>query len=174
MRLAAQFQSLGRDSVCSSGRWKTTDDVVKEVSISWARFCLFKLELLGATRTRHMTVSISWARFCLFKPSPLPRCDLICRCFNLLGEILSVQAFTVISVSPLMISFQSLGRDSVCSSLEPGARVYVEFDVSISWARFCLFKQARAARAPTPRRSFNLLGEILSVQARLAAEGGQR
>ena len=39
-----------------------------------------------------MAVSISWARFCLFKLEPQTRVRLRDGRFNLLGEILSVQA----------------------------------------------------------------------------------
>ena len=85
--------------------------------------------------------------------------------FNLLGEILSVQA-NAFKVSPNgYFGFQSLGRDSVCSSLPRETALAALFPVSISWARFCLFKRGVAPKLHLFQIGFNLLGEILSVQA---------
>ena len=114
-RSSLWFQSLGRDSVCSS---RSSPPVLR----------------VG------VPVSISWARFCLFKPNrelhpPLPQ-----QSFNLLGEILSVQAESCIGTTESGLEFQSLGRDSVCSSSSTTMRILLTVAVSISWARFCLFK----------------------------------
>ena len=61
--------------------------------------------------------------------------------FNLLSEILSVQASLDLTVDEMRAMFQSLERDSVCSS-QDGVENFVPQYVS-----------------------FNLLSEILSVQA---------
>ena len=111
------FQSLGRDSVCSS---------------EWPEY---EAESVGQ-------VSISWARFCLFKPVRRPFSKLQLLGFNLLGEILSVQAIIEYIPTFLTAEFQSLGRDSVCSSFLPVSQPRYPILVSISWARFCLFKRA--------------------------------
>ena len=110
------FQSLGRDSVCSSQGNRALRPFRGAVSISWARFCLFKLGVCFDA-TLNFFVSISWARFCLFK----------------------------LQVQPRVLEF---------------------IIVSISWARFCLFKPWANAHYVSAILSFNLLGEILFVQAR--------
>ena len=184
-----RFQSLGRDSVCSSPAWQPTRSSSLFVSISWARFCLFKHEYDLALSSDNFefqslgrdsvcssyptsvpmpettTVSISWARFCLFKLRALALSTYIMCSFNLLGEILFVQARWQHMKDRGDAPFQSLGRDSVCSSIGLTAADLVKLRVSISWARFCLFKLAPTP-PPTPgQTSFNLLGEILFVQA---------
>jgi len=85
--------------------------------------------------------------------------------FNLLGEILFVQApFVNVSID-FLYWFQSLGRDSVCSSRATSAAKSFSVEVSISWARFCLFKRDTIQTAALVLSRFNLLGEILFVQA---------
>ena len=113
-------------------------------------------------------VSISWARFCLFKQVVEKSGEVLRPSFNLLGEILSVQAREHSGRQTRLRVFQSLGRDSVCSSEHHPARVGVELVVSISWARFCLFKPLLSPLSPLSPLCFNLLGEILSVQAIVA------
>jgi len=101
------FQSLERDSVCSS----SFDD--------------YPGVLDGI-------VSISWARFCLFKLKHFPRPFGQEQSFNLLGEILSVQASATAEMPHCPSVFQSLERDSVCSSCEAAHRAASPVDVSIS------------------------------------------
>ena len=86
-------------------------------------------------------VSISWARFCLFKPLGTLGGVALLIGFNLLGEILFVQAWTAPDTAPAHPQFQSLGRDSVCSSHDDDLIATLTTLVSISWARFCLFKR---------------------------------
>ena len=52
--------------------------------------------------------------------------------FNLLSEILFVQALPSMGVIRASVSFQSLERDSVCSSRLPGRGQDVGIEVSIS------------------------------------------
>jgi len=159
-----RFQSLGRDSVCSSNCHNRGVALAKPVSISWARFCLFKL-------SSFITSSLFIIRFnllgeILFVQALLrPSSSANSASFNLLGEILFVQACMASNLRWARGQFQSLGRDSVCSSREAANKRERQIQVSISWARFCLFKPGLATHSIFVIICFNLLGEILFVQA---------
>ena len=140
------FQSLGRDSVCSS-------------------------YLMGLPPRWTEIVSISWARFCLFKPGFYRLMVGSRSSFNLLGEILFVQARLGDVRRIRSARFQSLGRDSVCSSMWKDLKEVVLLAVSISWARFCLFKLGLCCGCVVACARFNLLGEILFVQAGAPQKG---
>ena len=112
-----------------------------------------------------MTVSISWARFCLFKQEQIRVRRQGHGGFNLLGEILFVQARATTPPKRSLMAFQSLGRDSVCSSCVSSNDFGSGIFVSISWARFCLFKHPDKNTLQQSMQGFNLLGEILFVQA---------
>jgi len=87
---APQFQSLGRDSVCSYFDGACFSEAWRLVSIPRSGFCLFILARLN----------ISWMRTALFQS---------------LGRD-SVCSYSLLSLYLVLLSkFQSLGRDSVCS-----------------------------------------------------------
>ena len=111
------FQSLGRDSGCSSEWQGASDEYVHSVSIPRSGFWVFKLEP-GTGPTGEATVSIPRSGFWVFKPC--------CRTSTRGNDL----------------KFQSLGRDSGCSS------------TSRRWIRL------------RKRQSFNPSVGILGVQAR--------
>ena len=136
-----EFQSLGRDSVCSShngASWRCCGGTVVFQSLGRDSVCS-SMQRLTAPRYEFQ-VSISWARFCLFKRGSDRGYTASTACFNLLGEILFVQALLPQCAMALGCRFQSLGRDSVCSSRQEKKSLKQRGTVSISWARFCLFK----------------------------------
>ena len=86
--------------------------------------------------------------------------------FNLLSEILFVQAARLSNPPGEHPTFQSLERDSVCSSIGPGAgngSSSVGFQ-SLERDSVCS-SQTDAPPAGSPPASFNLLRDILFVQA---------
>ncbi len=135
------FQSLGRDSVCSSQAIYGFLSVSDNVSIPRSGFCLFK-PTRTPPRTRSLKpVSIPRSGFCLFKPGRRVQLHIGRLGFNPSVGILFVQALAAyfFDLSKIKVSiprsgfclfklgiplgggldrweFQSLGRDSVCSS----------------------------------------------------------
>ena len=162
------FQSLERDSVCSSQQGRVEDFIGGLVSISWARFCLFKQKyrafVEAAKSGFNLLSEILFVQARLFA-----RTAQHLRSFNLLSEILFVQASTGAPSASSASRFQSLERDSVCSSLHVKIMQFLCVIVSISWARFCLFKRRWRFGQLRLLSRFNLLSEILFVQASTAA-----
>ena len=66
-RLANEFQSLGRDSGCSSRSSSATGRMVGQVSIPRSGFWVFKRYLFGFTHIRDKPVSIPRSGFWVFK-----------------------------------------------------------------------------------------------------------
>ena len=120
-RRTSRFQSLGRDSGCSSRRGRVTIATHKAVSIPRSGFWVFK-RADGKPNKRGKFVSIPRSGFWVFKPlSYTPVCLLVC-CFNPSVGILGVQARRSEGLGRQRPEFQSLGRDSGCSSSRTATR----------------------------------------------------
>ncbi len=136
--LHVQFQSLGRDSVCSYETKRSTPIYHVAVSIPRSGFCLF-IPYCAASIVAALHVSIPRSGFCLFilrliialnrliscfNPSvgilfvhtrPPERSTLTRARFNPSVGILFVHTRTCLPGAAVAPRFQSLGRDSVCS-----------------------------------------------------------
>ena len=134
------FQSLGRDSGCSSCLGCAQADDVRVVSIPRSGFWVFKL----------------LHRF-------LPR-DII-PSFNPSVGILGVQASQFSFPDRSFSGFQSLGRDSGCSSFSLLGLLVSGSVVSIPRSGFWVFKQVGIAVGACGVGSFNPSVGILGVQA---------
>ena len=136
----AEFQSLGRDSGCSSNKGGYIIVTLYRVSIPRSGFWVFK---------RRYLVDVG------HEPA----------CFNPSVGILGVQAFQPRNSPAAMGQFQSLGRDSGCSSLGTRDAAAGRSGVSIPRSGFWVFKRLRPP--PGERRSpgFNPSVGILGVQA---------
>ena len=135
------FQSLGRDSGCSSQAISIVAIIVSIVSIPRSGFWVFKPSSCGGSQPE------------------LPR-------FNPSVGILGVQASSAVRpafVSPL---FQSLGRDSGCSSKRVGGGLSGGVAVSIPRSGFWVFKLKTKGKCNATTKSFNPSVGILGVQAR--------
>ena len=131
------FQSLGRDSGCSSRSAALASSSLLHVSIPRSGFWVFKrpVRLLRAHGRRRFNPSVG---------------------------ILGVQARTWPRSTPAPAAFQSLGRDSGCSSVHVQWREIPQAHVSIPRSGFWVFKLAwqrrSAARAAAgvsiPRSGF--------------------
>ena len=117
------FQSLGRDSGCSSDRQ------------TWAAIW-------------QCHVSIPRSGFWVFKRRHQQRSDAQARSFNPSVGILGVQASTALIRRPHYYQFQSLGRDSGCSSRRPALARRPPPAVSIPRSGFWVFKHRRPASIP--------------------------
>ena len=157
-----QFQSLGRDSVCSyfrsgflpfgfSGfnpsvgilfvhttRRGTGKPCLNSVSIPRSGFCLFIL-YPSSTPIDAVKVSIPRSGFCLFIPERQCRMSNSVLCFNPSVGILFVHTGVGRASGNAGGQFQSLGRDSVCSYLDGDDVVGDPARVSIPRSGFCLF-----------------------------------
>ncbi len=142
------FQSLGRDSVCSSTNYPHDFPPVWYVSIPRSGFCLFKL--IGAWHIQPIRAEVSIPRsgFCLFKHHRHCRRANQLPGFNPSVGILFVQA--------LRIDNGIGGRE----------------EVSIPRSGFCLFKPEIPHHRPIARRCFNPSVGILFVQAKSAHARG--
>ena len=120
-RPAPLFQSLGRDSGCSSYPRASAPVFCGQVSIPRSGFWVFK-RADGKPNKRGKFVSIPRSGFWVFKPlSYTPVCLLVC-CFNPSVGILGVQARRSEGLGRQRPEFQSLGRDSGCSSSRTATR----------------------------------------------------
>ena len=134
------FQSLGRDSVHSSMTLHTPITLRGQVSIPRSGFCSFK-PTCGTSEIQGAGVSIPRSGFCSFKP-----------------ELDAVGAY-------LTAMFQSLGRDSVHSSRRGKENPKSQKEVSIPRSGFCSFKLGIIWMTMTSRNGFNPSVGILFIQA---------
>ena len=133
------FQSLGRDSGCSSSAEMAGAFRAAVVSIPRSGFWVFKPAGRGRRRVGR-DVSIPRSGFWVFKPTrPLTKHG-VRPSFNPSVGILGVQAIECLSKSCRSYPFQSLGRDSGCSSLQPPADGLASTLVSIPRSGFWVFK----------------------------------
>ena len=117
------FQSLGRDSGCSSGGL-----------------------VLSSLAAHH--VSIPRSGFWVFKRDRLDLHHLILAGFNPSVGILGVQA-SLVKIRPAVgLVFQSLGRDSGCSSYPAAAGLGLGGEVSIPRSGFWVFKPSLGLMTP--------------------------
>ena len=105
-----------------------------------------------------MNVSIPRSGFWVFKPPVLLRKTAISNRFNPSVGILGVQARFALCPGSRMLLFQSLGRDSGCSSHEAEQEAIEEREVSIPRSGFWVFKPKRAAGRSWPLPWFQSLG----------------
>ena len=134
------FQSLGRDSGCSSEQYYIVPACAFVVSIPRSGFWVFKLT--GKTRQTRGKFG--------FNPSV---------------GILGVQAPPILGETSEFYTFQSLGRDSGCSSISAKEDYAQGLEVSIPRSGFWVFKPGAGPAPPRPCRSFNPSVGILGVQA---------
>ena len=137
-----EFQSLGRDSGCSSEVTPDVLDQLVQVSIPRSGFWVFKLDLDKQPQGGDDLVSIPRSGFWVFKPA------------------------CAIGVEPRFELFQSLGRDSGCSSLDGLPRSTANLSVSIPRSGFWVFKQRRRMIQDEQKARFNPSVGILGVQAK--------
>ena len=140
-----EFQSLGRDSGCSSLALTSMGLGSSLVSIPRSGFWVFKLP------------GSSWypASYTSFNPSV---------------GILGVQAWTCQDCRWQAEEFQSLGRDSGCSSPQIRQGMGDPTRVSIPRSGFWVFKPGRGPNGLHGHPSFNPSVGILGVQARAAPD----
>ncbi len=148
-RPGVAFQSLGRDSVCSSG-------------------------VEGCASRGGRSVSIPRSGFCLFKRFGGLVFGLAMTCFNPSVGILFVQAARMIEPRLSHPSFQSLGRDSVCSSPLDFSPVHRFDPVSIPRSGFCLFKPSEQGRRKGKANEFQSLGRDSVCSSRKDREYAKR
>ena len=159
-----QFQSLGRDSGCSSSWDWLARKRSLVVSIPRSGFWVFKrsgcslvhspvrsfnpsVGILGvqaagaeARRGHAHAVSIPRSGFWVFKRKGSAMAGWSIAGFNPSVGILGVQAFCRGQTGVATSWFQSLGRDSGCSSRQPGHRARRQIPVSIPRSGFWVFK----------------------------------
>jgi len=113
--------------------------VSRQVSIPRSGFCSFR-PATAESSTKSSTVSIPRSGFCSFRPGYTLVCDIDEDSFNPSVGILFVQTPPPPAFALPLLSFQSLGRDSVRSD----CYVFVYFDcqpvVSIPRSGFCSFR----------------------------------
>ena len=139
-RRGSMFQSLGRDSGCSSLNRIMDGNVSLIVSIPRSGFWVFKQRREEATAAPP-------------------------RGFNPSVGILGVQAMIMVGLLSVVRRFQSLGRDSGCSSEYSAHPATSLLSVSIPRSGFWVFKQTAGASTPTASSRFNPSVGILGVQA---------
>jgi len=116
-----RFQSLGRDSVHSSGRLLGPVGLLACVSIPRSGFCSFKL--LGRIfRQEYEAVSIPRSGFCSFKQKCLVGYSNGFRWFQSLGRDSVHSSEALVETMQSTLDLQSLGRDSVHSSRDNASR----------------------------------------------------
>ena len=141
LSVVRRFQSLGRDSGCSSEYSAHPANVQIAVSIPRSGFWVFKPATIagswpvsgfqslgrdsGCSSRNNVTaaysgqiVSIPRSGFWVFKPIGLSSGGAFVCCFNPSVGILGVQAPLVVFSTSALAGFQSLGRDSGCSSAQ--------------------------------------------------------
>ena len=111
------------------------------------------------------SVSIPQSGFWVFKPLALPAYGFTKDCFNPSVGILGVQASSVSSWKARWGSFQSLSRDSGCSSACWRRSSAWPTPVSIPQSGFWVFKPPARPRSRRGLWSFNPSVGILGVQA---------
>ena len=182
------FQSLGRDSVHSSGIRATRVDLAFDVSIPRSGFCSFKLEAppgaqgpvafqsLGRDSVHSSCQSIYSLR--LGAPVSIPRsgfCSFKLRgtillmgqaaSFNPSVGILFIQAPLATEMAPAMTTV-SIPRSGFCSFKQhPSPTQKMERGVSIPRSGFCSFKRSSATRSHRESPRFNPSVGILFIQA---------
>ncbi len=138
-RRGALFQSLGRDSVCSSTGAQRASFGRRRVSIPRSGFCLFKRSPQAARLVLECGFNPSVGILFVQAEAADWRCSQ-CGSFNPSVGILFVQACMLHCKRLSSSLFQSLGRDSVCSSCKKRPFDLVVRLVSIPRSGFCLFK----------------------------------
>ena len=142
----SQFQSLGRDSGCSSDSGPRRSFLLRAVSIPRSGFWVFKPTSRGTIQRHRRQVSIPRSGFWVFKHH-----GTVQQCYGWLGfnpsvGILGVQASTFVAPASWEFWFQSLGRDSGCSSFYLGKQFGNFHAVSIPRSGFWVFKPIGVAR----------------------------
>ena len=159
-----RFQSLGRDSGCSSGEIRHGKRLALQVSIPRSGFWVFKQFLVHLRQQCLQFQSLGRDSGCSSSSQTSERsvCTLS---FNPSVGILGVQATPADVEQGRSHWFQSLGRDSGCSSsTSPPCRSCAAL-VSIPRSGFWVFKQ-QVGTAPERRcHRFNPSVGILGVQA---------
>ena len=159
-----EFQSLGRDSGCSSlTSLKNSPSSLTFQSLGRDSGCSSGLTIGAVARLVH--VSIPRSGFWVFKPTSTYRTTGPTSCFNPSVGILGVQARSGSRETETRRLFQSLGRDSGCSSHLRDAERYLIDAVSIPRSGFWVFKRRSSCGARCGRPSFNPSVGILGVQA---------
>jgi len=159
------FQSLGRDSVHSSSSLCRRSFQNLVVSIPRSGFCSFK-RWPYPNSERYPLVSIPRSGFCSFKLLVAVLALVNFSRFNPSVGILFIQAVGSQSRGCRPIKFQSLGRDSVHSSLSAAQPQREHQLVSIPRSGFCSFKPHRGRIRWHAGAGFNPSVGILFIQAR--------
>ena len=158
------FQSLGRDSGCSSRPGVHRLHGVSQVSIPRSGFWVFK----------HHRPPPSATHWPCFNPSVgILGVQAISQAVRLHGYlsfnpsvgILGVQAAVTEMAWPCEWKFQSLGRDSGCSSCMSATSIASDTGVSIPRSGFWVFKRHFSPGDASPPTCFNPSVGILGVQA---------
>ena len=160
------FQSLSRDSGCSShlaipGPTRGVFSFNPSVGILGVQA---HDKMIKALLQSH--VSIPQSGFWVFKPFPVPLPQRRPSRFNPSVGILGVQAATMRVHRASPNTFQSLSRDSGCSSQRTGSGRRRRNTVSIPQSGFWVFKQFALGNRTRQCTCFNPSVGILGVQAR--------
>jgi len=160
-----QFQSLGRDSVCSYHIFRKSFATQWLVSIPRSGFCLFipTTPVVGGQDNARFNPSVG---ILFVHTSAVPLTRIISASFNPSVGILFVHTRRGLAPPRFSGPFQSLGRDSVCSYKSRYEAYAVGRQVSIPRSGFCLFIRATINRYGLGDHRFNPSVGILFVHTR--------